>query len=138
MEAGKEAALLKALKDDAVRDKTLRRLYRHIRKTPEGCWLWQGCSRMMVKKLSFYVTRLSWIVHRGRTNGLAVISTCGNDNCINPAHRKLSSARREYSCKLAPHQLRYIRASHETYAILAKRFGVSTGTIGNAHRGKSK
>lgn len=72
------------------------RFWRFVDKRPDGCWPWTGnADPRGYGKLSagsreegyFLAHRMSYAIHHGPIpEGLVVMHSCDNPNCVNPAH----------------------------------------------------
>lgn len=144
-----------------LRDRFLER----VEKT-DGCWLWQGfiepagygSFRYGTRKQGRTVRahRLSYEIHVGPIPpGMFVCHRCDNKRCVNPAHlfpgtrrenvddmlkkNRQASGERHGQTPLTERDVILIRklASSLPHRVMAKRFGVSKGTISNITLGKT-
>ena len=137
----------------AALELTLReQLYRSLRKTKNGCWLWtlsvtsSGYGQMYVGRVAAPAHRMSWIVHNGPIpKGIFVCHKCDNPRCINPDHlflgshsdnmgdmtRKGRSTRgsKNPRAKFTEAQIQEIRSSKKSRKELAEKYGVWPETI---------
>jgi hypothetical protein len=124
----------------------------HRRKAPvdyvvdtlTGCWVWQrgvtalgyGCDKDGMAHRVYYER------HKGPIpEGLYIDHLCRNPPCVNPDHLEpvtpAENIRRGRNAKLVAAQVLEIRASKESQASLAIRYGVDPSTISRAVRGDS-
>jgi len=138
--------------------KPIERFWSKVNKT-DTCWLWTGCCDAFghgvigINCKQSFVHRVSWVLAGNIIpDGHVVRHKCRSKNCVNPEHletgtqaenaadmiRDGTSAKgvKNPSCKLTEEQVRQIRASTESGAFLAKKFGVSQPTICNIRAGK--
>lgn len=129
-----------------------------------GCWLWVGATSRGYGTTSVLgkmvrAHRASWLLHHGPiAEGAWVLHKCDTPLCINPDHlylgthqdnmtdmrrkgrakgkRKNVGARNPNS-RLTDENITEIRASRESHATLASRFGVAHTTIRNIRAGES-
>lgn len=88
------------------------RIHKHIQETPDGCWLWTGCTAYSVRRgkkgqpygiiylrkgegtpstgkpQSFAVRRVIYHIYNPNSilGELVIEATCGHSLCINPEH----------------------------------------------------
>lgn len=128
---------------------------------PNGCFLWAGArhgkyGQLLLRGRKIVAHQLAWELANGREvpYGHVIHHECGVPLCVNPSHvrcvthleharlhpftaercRRISQAKRgerHHLAKLTEAAVRHIRASGETAATLAKRFGVTTDSIYN-------
>jgi hypothetical protein len=109
-----------------------------------GCWVWQrgvtalgyGCDKDGMAHRVYYER------HKGPIpEGLYIDHLCRNPPCVNPDHLEpvtpAENIRRGRNAKLVAAQVLEIRASKESQASLAIRYGVDPSTISRAVRGDS-
>jgi hypothetical protein len=133
-----------------------------------SCWLWtanrtrgrDGSKRYGLigagrrGEGTLYAHRVSWEIHNGPVpEGLKVLHTCDNPQCVRPDHLflgtqadniadMLAKGRRSRSgphpgtgakSKLTDEQLRQLRIDGTTHTMrqLAEKYGVSSGTVSN-------
>lgn len=135
------------------------------------CWLWAGalnhCGHPIMRlpgdrKSGCKMVRRVSLEASGKTVAPRhpVVTTCGNDECCNPAHlkqvtiqkmcqaaaangawqtparaAKIAAAKRK-DCKLTMEQAQEIRLSTESGPILAERYGVNRSLINGIKRGE--
>lgn len=127
------------------------RFWTKVDKEPD-CWLWtasrteKGYGRIGVPGSRYgYILahRISWLLHVGFIpKGMMILHRCDNPPCVNPDHLFLGTQKDNMSdCRekgrhgntiLTDAQALTIRerfAAGETYAALAKEFGVSKSAI---------
>lgn len=107
-----------------------------------GCHLWTGRLNehgygMFGRRLAH---RLAWEYEYGSINPSLVIDhLCRVPRCVNVEHldlvTQIVNMQRGKNAKLDADAVRYIRASSETNAVLARRFGVASTTIRWARNG---
>jgi HNH endonuclease len=127
-----------------------------------GCWLWIGSQysraipygRVQVDGKRIRAHRWSWILHYGAIpDGLNVLHRCDTPKCVRPDHLFLGSHRdnvtdmvqkdhqvkgeRQWCARLTAEQVREMRASADSHAVIARRLGVSKGTIAHARSGRN-
>jgi hypothetical protein len=110
-------------------------------------------ARSQIQEALIGAHRASWLVHRGHIpTGMCVLHKCDNPSCCNPAHlflgtkadntRDMIAKGRQKrgedlpQSKLTRKTVAKIRASKETHAVLATRFGVSQPAISMIRSGK--
>lgn len=120
-----------------------------------GCWEWTGAWKrpegygffwMNRSKKNEYAHRVSFeIFNRKHPGDLQVCHTCDNPKCVNPDHLFLGTAKdnmrdrsnkgRTLDCERSPRAkitdaiARAIFLSDETHATIARKHGVSVGTV---------
>jgi len=116
--------------------------------TETGCWLWFSRRTNTHRPYAHTVVdgrvecahRLSWWIHNGEIPcGGLVLHKCDVKACINPAHlyignksdnskdsfaRGFRKKRETFTVKFSDEQVRYIRASKQSYSALAREFRV--------------
>lgn len=140
-----------------------------VEDSEDGCWLWNGRVSATGVPVATGNHNLSlrlrvWrLANPGKTlrKGRLVLTSCGQQNCLNPEHLVSQSWRtmnlmlaRKRDSKLGAVRGRQtrlargdyildwdkadsIRASRETNAVLAERYGVSKSTISSIRSGRS-
>lgn len=124
-----------------------------VRLCPNGCWYappigpTEMVSRFMVNKDYDLTRRWSWRIYNGPIpEGHRIFVACGNRHCVNPRHLVARKAdpkpkrpRRivRPNAKLTWADVEQIRASNESNAELARRFGVHLTTIGDIRLNKT-
>jgi len=131
-----------------------------------GCWLWTGALKNGYGSLSLgkrrereYAHRFSYVTFVGTIeDGLVVCHRCDNQACVNPAHlflgtqqeniedmrrkgrnKPLGKGEDHRSARLTVQDVLAIRKavqSGETRVSLAKRYGVTPQSIGDAAAGR--
>lgn len=115
-----------------------------------GCWLWtgfvngNGYGQINYEGAPRNAHRISYLVHFGEFDrSLFVCHVCDVRSCINPQHlflgtssdnsldmwRKKRHPIENLRKKLTVDDVRYIRKSKETSAVLSERYGCSTRNI---------
>jgi len=135
-------------------EKDVARFWAKVKKAGDDeCWLWQAArqaGRYGVFSLeggTVMPHRYAWQLANGPLPpGMHVLHSCDVKLCCNPRHLRLGTSienahdrvlrKRQPRGETHPlsrlneDDVRAIRASHETYAALSKRYSVSPGTIG--------
>lgn len=150
---------------DALRaPKVLGRFWSKVESgSPSDCWLWVGArwkegygKLYLPGPIPFGAHRASWIIanQQPQPDGYFVCHRCDNKPCVNPAHLYLGKpldnsqdavgrgqiawGSRQGSAKLNEldiHVIRQLHASGLSQTAIAKRLGVSQGTIWQIVRG---
>lgn len=127
-----------------------------------GCWEWnaarndKGYGHFKMDGAVRQAHRVSWELHFGPIEGgMHVLHKCDNPSCVNPDHLFLgTNADNAADCKakgrharpagesnprarLTAQQVRDIRASKETLAAQAARYGVAASTVWAARSGQN-
>lgn len=128
---------------------------------PDECWPWQGFRYKGYGRVAVTVDGAVRVIGAHRIAyeaaygpipaGLTVLHRCDNPPCCNPAHLFLGTntdnnadrdakgrqakGERQGAAKLTAQDVVLIRASDETFVVLAERFGVSAITVAQASRG---
>jgi hypothetical protein len=122
---------------------------------PDACWPWLGAKTPLGYGRwsdSGYAHRITLSLASGAT-GRVAMHTCDSPSCVNPAHLRWGSHRENSQdmvdkarstrgekhglAKLTEAQVSQIRAAYdagERKPAIAKRFGISTGTVYNIGR----
>ncbi len=120
------------------------------------CWIWSGAlnsngrahmGRGRRGSGTVLASHVSWFLHHGRWPRQALLHTCDDPSCVNPAHlfegsqgenvqdaaakRRVRHGIRHHNAKLSPEAVNTIRrlAGTTTQTILAERFGVTQSVI---------
>jgi len=133
---------------------------RHVVAT-SGCWEWtgrkdkDGYGVLTWRGKNTRAHRLSVELATGKcvTDALVVCHKCDNPGCVNPAHLFVGSVkdnatdarnkgrafvgRKNGRAKMTDQDVLIVRSSSEPSTALAKRFGVSRGTINRARKGET-
>ena len=129
------------------------RFWALVEKT-DTCWVWKGKAVKSGHGLFYAATetllahRVSWRLHRGRIKGKRVLHRCDNPPCVRPDHLFSGSQRenvndaiakgrwtmppsgeQHHSAKLTESDVRAIRATAGSHAVVARQFGVSKRLI---------
>lgn len=76
------------------------RFWRHVRKSEDGCWLWEGAHlkkgygrlTIVARKQVATAHRFSWELHYGTIpDGMDVCHRCNNPRCVRPDHLYLAT-----------------------------------------------
>lgn len=119
----------------------------------DGCWGWKGkrnkgngsCATVCYKGKRISPAKLFYLKYRGEVSkGSAVVKTCKNALCVNPAHLKLVSNNKKvrYSkqATLSPTKVKLIKEIHysgdKNQTEIAELFGVDQSTISLILRNK--
>ena len=135
------------------------RFHAKVRTAENGCHEWQGClarngyGQIGLGKRVLYAHRVAWTLAHGDPGDSYVLHRCDNRRCVNPDHlflgsfqdnmddmvakRRQACGRRKPNAKLTNSLARYIAASPETHAELARLFDVSIVTIWQVRNGKT-
>lgn len=128
--------------------------------TNTGCWLWQlalksdGYGIATLNQKYIRAHRLSWQLFYGEIpKGKCILHRCDVRHCVNPDHlfigtaqensrdmiEKGRSARGEShsQAKLSTREVIDILESTDSHRVLAKRYNVSYGNIGNIKSGRT-
>lgn len=146
-------------------EKRVARFWQKVDKT-DGCWLWKagvdsfGYGSFKSGQGTKLAHRISFALAHGREPGDCVLHSCDVPGCVNPAHLfegtrtdnhidKMNKGRgsappvhrgsTHHQAKLHESQIPTIRAlihSGQSYASVARRFGVSKKTIVNIWKGR--
>jgi hypothetical protein len=80
---------MKGIQSMSLKEKVLCK----VQKSPEGCWLWQGCllkdgyAMLRYKAKKILVHRAAWTAFNGDIKpGLLVLHKCDVRHCCNPDH----------------------------------------------------
>lgn len=119
-----------------------------------GCWLWNGTyahtgyGQIRINGTVYGAHRLSYELHVGAIpTGMSILHKCDNRACVNPGHlyagtqsenmrdmvqrNRSATGARNHATKLTPKAVQIIRASQDTDAAIAHRFGVSRPAVRN-------
>ena len=134
------------------------------RRGPDECWEWQGAKASVGygaiydrdgSRLKLYSHRVAWeFAHGCIPVGLFVLHRCDNPSCVNPAHLFLGThgdnmrdrkekgrnahGDRHGRTKIPDIAISDIRASTESQAAIARRFGVDKTTIFDIKSGRTR
>lgn len=136
------------------------RFWPKVNKT-ETCWLWTG-ARYGTGYGSFFIDRKRFSAHRVSyellvrpiPSGMQCLHHCDTPLCVRPSHLFLGNAKdnmrdaldkgrfqvgeRHYKAKLTEKDVSYIRDRRDiSQGVLARRFGVTQSTVGNARNRKT-
>ena len=151
-------------RDSLVLDLAKRFWQRVDRRGKDECWEWEGATTgegygvISYGGRNLYTHRLAYIFEHpeGIPEGASVLHDCGvfgNPLCCNPAHLRTGTGSENmadairhkgpgaFMARLSISEAEEIRAlyaaSRMTYRELAKKFGVSTRTVGNVINGRT-
>ena len=126
------------------------RFWAKVKKRKSGCWEWtspasSGYGSMYVRanehpsQTSHTVGahRVSWFLHTGKWPTKPILHTCDNPPCVRPSHlyEETNQDNMRDRAILTKAKVRVIRRSRLTNKALAKKFGVSKGTVQQARTG---
>jgi len=143
------------------------RFLKYVDRPPEGCWPWKGGLNGYkgYGMFNYYgrprlASRVSWMLFKGDIpDGLFVCHACDNPKCVNPDHLFLGSQKDNMDdmvakgrsnnaakslpgvlhggVKLTDADVLEIRSASQSFRFLARRYGVSTRTIGDVKSRRS-
>lgn len=106
------------------------RFWKWVKKTPKGCWEWQGCltkggyGRFQVHPKTLRAHRVSYFLFNGPIiDSQLVLHKCDNPLCVNPEHLFLGTSKENTDDMIAKGRLSRHRSKHKNS--ISKYAGVS-------------
>lgn len=115
---------------------------KHVVKTENGCWIWQGSRSRGYGKMRYgreqYAHRIAYILFVGAIGSLDVLHRCDTPSCVNPSHLFLgthtdnmqdASRKGRMHHKLTTEQVQSILTDRRPQTVIAREYNVTPSHV---------